>query len=65
MEAEELILSVQKKMIPSVGKSTRAELALQEVDIVSSLRACDSLQKIGELIDKLVVYVAMSKHLEV
>ena len=66
MKDKELISSVQAKSVPSLQISAKqADLGLQELEIVRSLRNCASLEDVDALIDKLLVYIGLNKCLEV
>lgn len=61
-----LLSSIKAKRVPSLrGRSGAADLQLQELEILSALRTCDSLSKVDNLIDKCLVYIGLSKNLEV
>ena len=59
---KDLLAVVQGKRIPTVQVNvTCADLSLQELEIVKAMRDCDTLGKVGALVDKLIMYVALSK----
>ena len=56
---------IRSKKVPKLQRSTsHADLSLQEFEIAKSIKNCDSLDKVVDLVDKFVVYIALAKCLK-
>ncbi len=64
MDKECLIEKIRGKKIPNSCMRVKwADLYLQEDEIVKSLRSCDTLEKVDEVVDKFVTFVSLTKNL--
>lgn len=59
---EELLEAIRSKRVPNLQKKASvADLSLQEFEIMKAAHDCNSVGKVNELIDKCIVYIALSK----
>ena len=64
MDKECLLEKIRGKRIPdSCMRVKWADLYLQEAEIVKSLRSCDTLEKVDEVLDKFVTFVAFTNNI--
>lgn len=65
MDPKEFILGISSKRIHAMrGDASKGDLALQEFEIVECLSSCTTLDDVNILIDKLLMYVSLSKRVK-